>query len=475
MKLSPVSIKVKHCYSLGKTLYLQVIKHGIMKKRPRYLLLAISALLFIACGKDNGKDEPQNTITLNREDLIGCWKVIQAKYDEGAKMTDWAFEDTYATFEENGLYKGEGYFGNGEGTYSVSGNVITTKVDNAPYIVYEVTEISEDKSKANLIATLQSNQMKIWMVVERTEDLEIYPPTSETHEEYFSQEGQVIAYIWGLYYELSKFVEKELAIEDQLISGDFSSLDANNEDINSMWTVLCSTLRKINVALESLNNYGNGFVDNYIPHLKALRAFVAYNLSTLWGDVPYTISSSTPADELKIMKSDEILKLAAEDIGESYPTSNIGYGYSMPNTLNKWYTYLNPCAAQVLYGEIKLTQGKLDEAKSHFILGNAVKVGKEEYSMWDTVFTFLKYNDEGQTEELAIVYNKQGINLLSQEANGIIDNLADSWRDFSRYGYWQMLKRIGKAEEVTGCQKYQLLFPYPFLEAAYWIHQNPGY
>jgi hypothetical protein len=125
-------------------------------------------LLLYSCGKDNGAETPSNSFTLNRDDIIGCWKVIQAKYDEGAKMTDWAFEDTYATFEENGLYKGEGYFGDGEGTYSVSGNVITTKVNNVPYIIYEVTGIEEDKSKANLTATLQSNQMKIWMVVEKS-------------------------------------------------------------------------------------------------------------------------------------------------------------------------------------------------------------------------------------------------------------------------------------------------------------------
>ena len=445
-----------------------------MKKQLRDLLFAIFALLLIACGKDNGKDEPNNTFTLNREDIIGCWQVAQAKFDESAKMTDWPYEDTYATFEENGLYKGEGYFGNGKGTYSVSGNVITTKVDNVPYIVYEVTEISEDKSKANLTATLQSNQMKIWMVVEKSEFLDVNPPTVISDEQYFNQEGQVATYVAAIYNDLSKFAEKKLAIEDQLLSGKFSSLDANNSDVKSMWTYLYAALRKVNAALESLNDNGNGFVDRYIPHLKALRAFIAYNLTTLWGDVPFTTIAS-PDNKIEIIKSDEILKLAAEDIGESYGySSTYGYGYSMPN-FAKWYTYLNPCAAQVLYGEIKLTQGKLDEAKGHFNLGNAIKIGKEEYSSWNSIFTFMKVNYEGQSEELAVVYNKLGISLLLKEANGKTDNLVNEWKDFSNYGYWQMLKRIGKAEEVTGCQKYQLLFPYPYLEAAYYGHQNEGY
>lgn len=446
-----------------------------MKKLLTYSILAIFCLFVLSCGKDNGTEDPKNSFTLNREDIIGCWKVTQAKYDEGAKMTPWAFEDTYATFEENGLYKGEGYFGKGEGTYSVSGNVITTKVDNTPYIVYEVTGFNEDKSEANLIATLQSNQMKIWMVVSKTEYLDIEPPVVISDENFFNQEGQIATYVAGLYNDLSKFAEKKLEIEEQLISGDFSSLNANNKDIKSLWTYLYSTLNKINAAIKALQDNGNGFVDNYVPHLKALRAFIAYNLSTLWGDVPFTTTSS-PDNKIEIMKSEDILKIASEDIGESYGySSSIGYGYSFSFFAADWYTYLNPVAAMVLQGEIKLTQGKLDEAKRYFNIGNTIKVGKEEYYSWDMVFTFMKANNEGQSVVSVLVYYKLGIDLLMQEANGKTDNLVNSWKDLSHYGYWQMLKRIGKAEEVTGCKKYQLLFPYPQQDADYWIHQNEGY
>ena len=173
-----------------------------MKNILRYVLISIIPWLLACCGKDNGTETPTNTYSLNREDIIGCWKVIQAKYDEDAKMTDWAFEDTYASFEENGLYKGEGYFGNGEGTYSVAGNVITTKVDNVPYIVYEVTGLEGDK--ANLTATLQKNQLKIWMVCQRVENIEVTPPSSITDETVFNSETNVIAVLGSIYRNCEK-------------------------------------------------------------------------------------------------------------------------------------------------------------------------------------------------------------------------------------------------------------------------------
>lgn len=434
-----------------------------MRKAFTYILFAIIPSLVLSCGKDNNGDNPENSFALNRADIIGTWKVIQAKYDEGATMTAWAFEDTYATFEENGLYKGEGYFGNGEGTYSVSGNVITTKVDNVPYIVYEVTGMDGDK--ANLTATIQKNQMKIWMVVEKSEIVNIDPPTGQIDDStVLNQEGQVITFICGIYSKLAEFSERKIAIEERLLSGDFSFLKPEDSDLLKLWNSAYYSLNPINTAINALENNGNGFVSKYIPHLHALRAFVAYNLTSLWGDVPYTTSSGP--DGVSIWKSEDVLKEAAKDI-ELYLT----YYTFDSNRQIEWYQYLNPIAQNVLLGEIKLTQGKPNEAKGYLTLN----LSDERFQSGNMIFCLLGTDANGQQEITSLVYYTDGVQLLEKEANGHLEGLVDSWKTSNHYGMWQMLKRLGKAQEYTNCQQHQLLFPYPKNDAEYWLHQNEGY
>ena len=47
----------------------------------------------------------------------------------------------------------------------------------------------------------------------------------------------------------------------------------------------------------------------------------------------------------------------------------------------------------------------------------------------------------------------------------------------NEYGYWTALKRLGKAQSITGCYDYELLMPIPYDEIIYnpMMTQNPGY
>ena len=434
-----------------------------MRKPLKYIVFCLAVFISFSCGKDNVKD-PKDAFSLNRDDIIGCWQVVQAKYDESAKMTDWAFEDTYATFEENGLYEGEGYFGNGSGTYSISGNVITTKVDNVPYIIYEVTGLEEDKSKAFITATLQKNQMKIWMVCQKVEPFNEEPPVTVIDDETFLiNDSMVLAVFNGIYSILSDFSKQKLAVEEKLLTGDFSILSPENKDLANLWNKAYIALRQINALINSLENNGNGFVSKYFAHAHALRAFLAYNLTTLWGDIPYT-TQPTP-DVIKIWKSEDVLKSASEDI-ELYLSD---YAFDVAQT--EWFFYLNPTARNILWGEIKLAQGKPNDAKPLF----ALNLEDSKFQMGNIIFCFTGRDANGEFEITSLVYYIEGVQLLEKEANGTYEGLVESWKNGNHLGIWQMLKRIGKAEEITGCQKYQLLFPYPSEEAAYYIHQNEGY
>lgn len=64
--------------------------------------------------------------------------------------------------------------------------------------------------------------------------------------------------------------------------------------------------------------------------------------------------------------------------------------------------------------------------------------------------------------------------------DGIPDDEIESFwaaSDQLDYGYWAALKRMGKAQEVTGCYNHELLMPIPYMDIISNpnLTQNPGY
>ena len=86
------------------------------------------------------------------------------------------------------------------------------------------------------------------------------------------------------------------------------------------------------------------------------------------------------------------------------------------------------------------------------------------------------FNAEGKTIP---VYTSSHLALYQQEAKGNTSDLVTAWAAMteSRYGYWATLKRLGKAQEVTGCYDHELLLPFPY--QTMWrnpnLNQNAGY
>ena len=78
--------------------------------------------------------------------------------------------------------------------------------------------------------------------------------------------------------------------------------------------------------------------------------------------------------------------------------------------------------------------------------------------------------------------SKDGLDLPTIDLNkdGKPDEDVESfWHasEYTDYGYWAFLKRIRKAQEITGCYDYELLMPIPSQDLSFYpnFKQNPGY
>ena len=350
-----------------------VAKDWIMKRLLSYLLILALPALFLACSKGNevansGSDDQNgqgntntntNDFSLNREDIIGCWQVIQAKYSEDAKMTDWEFEDTYAEFKDNGLYEGKGYFGNGQGTFSVEGNVITTKIDNVPFIVYEVTALEDEQ--AELTATLQSNKQKIWMVCKKVDDyIEENPVTVISEDTYFSNENDVAMMINALYASFASFMIHKNALEEEIVAGNLQELNPSSSRIKNLWAEAYVVIRRATTVTDKLQELSR-FLE-YSAHAQFIRAIVGYHLATLWGNVPYYTTVPKDASDVwipAVMPREDILESAYKELTEGF-VSDFERPFVLKSIAKE--NYLNGDVINVIASEILLALSRNADA-----------------------------------------------------------------------------------------------------------------
>jgi hypothetical protein len=151
--------------------------------------------------------------------------------------------------------------------------------------------------------------------------------------------------------------------------------------------------------------------------------------------------------------------------------------------------YLNPTddkikinrdAARLLKAEIEMTLGNKMQA-----LQTLNQINKETYegNITSTNGTIEKpviwALRASSSEPYIPVYTNSHMLLFEKEISGNNEGLETEWQNtsFINYGYWAALKRIGKANMVTGCYDYELLMPLPANEIANNpnIKQNLGY
>ena len=466
----------------------------------RIALILLSILAVAACDIDiNISKEPDNTENsenlesgnpsdespLERELIYGTWKIIRAKYSEDAQLTTWEYEDTYATFKENGIYEGEGYYGNGEGTYSVSGRTITAYICNEPFIKYEVLDITEsgDEEDLDLYAeikiTIVSSEQNIWITCKKVEVLYIEP------DNYFASENNAKAAIAFVYSYMRNFELYQHFIEYNALNNQREQLSVNSSLIEKAWTAAYKTINASNTVIGGLSTIEDQkWTSSYDSHARAIRAFVYYNLITLWGDVPYMTESNY--DDMNalmagIPRTNAMTILADEVISITQSMDKL-------NDLSSGSDDFSTDAINLLLAEICLYRNELTSAKAHLSTINKdtytdypifslslidINAGMSAPSFYNS-YKGLIWNEYA---EHVNIYIASTIDLYRKEAENETASIFTEWTSQPQYGYWTMLNRLGKAQEITGCKGHETLMPIPDSEMRNNrnMTQNTGY
>lgn len=446
--------------------------------RATAILLSVSiSFLFSSCQKpdDNGQEPdpaPGTVIQIDRTLLYGTWDVMKAKYAPDAVLTDWEHEYTCATFKENGLYEGKGYYGNGEGIYTIENNIIKVLIGNELYVSYEVLSLEEET--ATLCATFTSIPSKVWMECQKHHEQEPGgDPGKIDMYSFFLNASDVERYINGLYEYLSEFVSSQLSVERLLLSNDRSNLQPNSKSVSDLWTKGYKTIRLANQIIVGIRHWDDKTVNYdkscYLPHAFVVRAFVLYNMNHLWGGIPIVMEDMADEDAGSLSRSSEkdVYQFVINEIRDERGKFTAD-SYAKDN-----YLFTEPSAIMLLT-EVFLASGNYPNAE---VAIQTISPGTTE-ELFTILHSETGINGDVNTTKIPI-YSKTKLDLYQKEAKRELSGLADAWQAAfgGQYGHWAALRRMGVAQTIVGCETFQLLLPIPLsaLEGNPNMVQNPGY
>lgn len=120
------------------------------------LFLAITTL--VGCSKD--KDGDQLVDNPYKTKVIGTWELTHFNQIPITSLPEVFNKPTTITFTTSGSYSSEGAFGSESGTYTISGNIVKTYVDNELFISYEIISLKDGIAEAKMIDSSSSIVVK---------------------------------------------------------------------------------------------------------------------------------------------------------------------------------------------------------------------------------------------------------------------------------------------------------------------------
>lgn len=263
-------------------------------------------------------------------------------------------------------------------------------------------------------------------------------------ENFISKEEETIEdNIHKMYQSLFQFEKDQLEIEAMRLSiSNKEQINSGAEIVNKTWVDGYRAIRYTNTLIS--NKSGK---EEYFAEARAIGAFVYYNMAMLWGNIPL-VKSISPSEFMKIPLSEAeiVYRYCLELLQECSSVKVLDNRYVTSSFVN------------VLYTELFLSLGQKDQASFYL---NKVS------SFNDCIFV-LKGDNKHEPQSTIDVYTHKYVELLKEEVEGKDNSIAWFGRD-STYGTWAALKRLGKAQALTGVKDHELLLPIPINE----INLNP--
>ncbi|MBR5475290.1 MAG: hypothetical protein IKV17_00525 [Bacteroidaceae bacterium] len=347
--------------------------------------------------------------------------------------------------------------------YTIKDSVVTIESNNDTFIakykladnsllltIEERTHIFTRYEDASIIEGIQN---EIESLTPPMADVEIIPSYSI---EFLN------SVLFAAYSNLVSFEYYQLLLEKIRLTGcDYygssHKITSNSYYIKKCWNDAYNIIKPLNeyiiATIENSHLYKDSEYREILHEAYVIQSFVYYNAALLWDKIPYYNNK-----EQSILSKYEIMdciKYRLEEVLESETLRG-----------NSYYRF-DHNAAQILLAEINQTlygYGDIENHTAEFSLSVDKEIYPEVYQYYGS--------------ELPI-YTATKNSLIQQENQISNEELYAQWQtiELPSYGYWAMLLRTGLAQEVAGCEEWELIMPYPYdaILNNYNLTQHPGY
>ena len=350
------------------------------------------------------------------------------------------------------------------------GETVSVTIENETYKI----SISADKENVHetISATITDADVECfngYMNLLENMSIDAVPQDVVIEESYWNTKEDIKAVLAGCYLKSLQFEESQLKLEGLRTENKekVHTITPQNGTISGAYTSAYSAINMTNLLItyapsvaQKDASLSQTEMNAIMAEAKSLRAFTYYNLAMLWGDVCFVTEPmmDDTFDYPAQSKQADVLEFAYTEICEA-----IGMLPTYYSTDSETKARFTRNAGLMLKAELELTLGRYSDAKKTL----------------DAVDNTISFSFATQESGSIPVYTSKHRTFYQKEANGNVSELENEWAAMSesRYGYWAALKRLGKAQEVTGCYDYELLMPFPYQELRVnpKMTQNPGY
>ena len=415
------------------------------------------------------------------------WEVNSISIKRGASSI--ITEGKTIRFNEDGSCEG---FHSMENAWRINNGRIETyyKQTEEPIYVYTLLSSNSDELLVRIDGTLDNNLQAEVLLIK-----DIIPNSTTTEDNVFGSKEQILAILNSSYSACAEFQTWQFKLEDiRRNPNTVHQINANSAEVRNTWQYAYRTINIINLVLEKkdavMEKMGNQDGKALIAELRALRAFVNYNIGMLFGNIPLLTKVLADNDNQITQSSQaEVFQFAYDEINSVL--DDLRPSFEQENGQIRF----NKDAGLMLKAELAMSLGNKQLAaatlnqidKSRYYNTRSASSSLDRSYIWALhtqqntycpVYTVMHTN-------LYLYENsgsKDGLDLPTIDLNkdGKPDEDVESfWHasEYTDYGYWAALKRMGKAQEVTGCFDYELLMPIPAQEINSYpnFKQNPGY